>query len=305
MKNRIYIISVFLLCAHCIWAQVDILNVGDTTRCLINNDSIEDYAILEDIGDIEMTSYKLTIGISINKDVLKKYTWFLDHGPGLTDDPRVTFLYDCIMIGYTYDRTMSKYRYEIYKYINELDNWFYYGAYTEEWIKVFPERNGWEFPHLFGGDFYKNNMGRSLWNDSIRVELPDIKDSIIQEFNKDYNIYLSEYKSKQYDRIQLHNEYKTLDYLNYVEINKSTVQKYNDVGFFLLEAKQYGQAIYILENVLYKYPNRIVAYINLGDAYWGLDNKSDAKEAYKKYIELMKANGKQSKIPQRIYNREK
>ncbi len=192
----------------------------------------------------------------------------------------------------------------IYKYFPGLDCWFTYGFINTKALE-FNKFSGWKNPTLKNVDLSSTHAlgmqeideGYSIIDrDSIRM---------IDEFLKDYDDYFVEYKSKLYDRILMHDKYKTLDYLNYVDINKSTVQKYNDIGFFLLEAKQYEQAIYILENVLYKYPNRIVAYINLGDAYWGLDNKSDAKEAYKKYIELMKANGKQSKIPQRIYNRVK
>lgn len=97
--------------------------------------------------------------------------------------------------------------------------------------------------------------------------------------------------------------YRTLDYLNYVEINESTVQRYNDIGFFLLKSGNCQQATYILENVVYKFPQRTVAYLNLGDAYYCNNNSSEAIEMYKKYIELMKANRKESKIPKRIYDR--
>ncbi len=305
MKNRFCIIGIFALCALCVKAQVDIVNIGDTTRCLINYDTIEDYAILDDIGAIEMTSYKLTIGISIGIEKFKEYSWKLDHGPGLTNRPRITFLYDYIMIGYTYDRTMSKYSYEIYKYIKKLDNWYYYGAYTEEWVADFQERsrNGWEYPYLMGSNLYNDNLSREVWNDSIRILIPDIKDSIIHKFNKDYDIYLGEFKSKLYDKIYSHDMYRSLDYLNYVEINKSTVQKYNDIGFFLLESGNCQQSIYILENVVYKFPQRTVAYLNLGDAYYCNNNSGEAIEMYQKYIELMKANGKESRIPKRIWDR--
>lgn len=81
------------------------------------------------------------------------------------------------------------------------------------------------------------------------------------------------------------------------------VEIYNDYGFFLEQGKKYKEAIDVLNAVLFHAPERTVAYINLGDAYWGLKDKKNAKEAYKKYIELMKENGKEKKIPKRALNR--
>ncbi len=88
-----------------------------------------------------------------------------------------------------------------------------------------------------------------------------------------------------------------------INITSSNVIVYNDLAYYL---EQYGlrsEAIHILEKIIITYPNRTVAYINLGDAYWGLGEQEQAKEAYEKYIELMKTNGKENKIPQRVYER--
>ncbi|MCW3788864.1 tetratricopeptide repeat protein [Plebeiibacterium sediminum] len=85
----------------------------------------------------------------------------------------------------------------------------------------------------------------------------------------------------------------------------SNVSIYNDIAYYLEQRKIYKESIYIIEKIILKFPNRTVAYINLGDAYWGLNENIKAKEAYNKYIELMKANGKEGKIPQRILDRVK
>ncbi len=61
----------------------------------------------------------------------------------------------------------------------------------------------------------------------------------------------------------------------------------------------------VLEKILEKFPNRTVAYLNLGDAYWGLDDKAKAKEAYQTYIKQMKESGKEKKIPQVVLERVK
>jgi hypothetical protein len=46
-----------------------------------------------------------------------------------------------------------------------------------------------------------------------------------------------------------------------------------------------------------------VAYLNLADSYWGLNNKALAAQAYKRYASLMTDAGKVSKIPTRVAER--
>jgi len=77
----------------------------------------------------------------------------------------------------------------------------------------------------------------------------------------------------------------------------------NDKAYFLSEIGCFGEAIMILKIVLEYCPTRTVAYINLGDAYWGLKEADNAKNAYQKYIELMKVSGKEYKIPQKVFER--
>lgn len=87
-------------------------------------------------------------------------------------------------------------------------------------------------------------------------------------------------------------------------INLQNIKNSNDIAYYLEEAKIYDEAIFILENIVKEEPTRIVAYLNLADAYWGLNNIEKAKESYRKYIELMKSQKKDlSKIPQRVYER--
>ncbi len=46
----------------------------------------------------------------------------------------------------------------------------------------------------------------------------------------------------------------------------------------------------------------MVAYLNLGDVLYELDNNQEAVNMYQKYKEMMIAHGKQKKIPSRIRN---
>ncbi|WP_324172504.1 tetratricopeptide repeat protein [Sulfurimonas sp.] len=87
------------------------------------------------------------------------------------------------------------------------------------------------------------------------------------------------------------------------ELSKKNLIAYNNIAYYLEKAKAYPEAIYLLEKILKKYPNRTVAYINLGDAYWGLKNKEKAKQAYSTYIKQMKEKGKDRKIPKVVLER--
>ena len=62
--------------------------------------------------------------------------------------------------------------------------------------------------------------------------------------------------------------------------------------------------INILQKILQKFPNRVVAYLNLADSYWVIGNQDLAKENYKKYVELMKSQNKDlKKIPKEVLER--
>lgn len=59
------------------------------------------------------------------------------------------------------------------------------------------------------------------------------------------------------------------------------------------------------EEVVDAVPDRTSAYINFGDAYFGLKQNEDAKDVYLKYIDLMKKEGKETKMPKRVFERVK
>lgn len=100
------------------------------------------------------------------------------------------------------------------------------------------------------------------------------------------------------------NEKLTIENINEVfeneELNTKTLQKYNDIAYYLQQANANDEAIFLLEKIIEKFPNRTVAYINLADAYLGINDIEKAKVNYKKYIELMKQDNKEEKIPKRV-----
>ena len=83
--------------------------------------------------------------------------------------------------------------------------------------------------------------------------------------------------------------------------SKNDVKNYNNMAFFLQKYGANKESVFILNQILKKYPQRTVAYINLADAYWELGKKKQAKMAYKSYIKQMKS--KEKKIPMRVFDR--
>jgi len=106
-------------------------------------------------------------------------------------------------------------------------------------------------------------------------------------------------------------------------LTTKNVTRYNDVAYYLEQliqnhilklenakgTKQYFTALssaqYLLEKILEQFPNRSVAHLNLADILWNNYDKSPAKKYYKSYIELMKKDGKEAKIPARVHERVK
>lgn len=89
-------------------------------------------------------------------------------------------------------------------------------------------------------------------------------------------------------------------------IDKQNNDNYNNIAYVLsMNGNQTG-AIYLLQKILAKFPNRVVAYLNLADSYWNIGEKEKAVENYKKYISLMKSQKKDlKKIPKQVWKRAK
>lgn len=77
----------------------------------------------------------------------------------------------------------------------------------------------------------------------------------------------------------------------------------NDLGFLFEQAGHYPEAVELLKHITRKHPDRVVAYLNLADAYWALDEREQAREAYNQYYEKMLAAQKQARIPPRVLER--
>ena len=141
----------------------------------------------------------------------------------------------------------------------------------------------------------------------------------ISEMKDEYNTMLQKFYTKDFNKLKTYIDSKiviqTHDLDNKQCLPEEYLDKYlclntdkgttisNNIAFFLEKTHNYKEAIYLLEKILQKYPNRTVAYYNIGDAYWAIGEKEKAKKAYRTYIEQMKAKGKEEKIPRVVMER--
>ncbi len=141
------------------------------------------------------------------------------------------------------------------------------------------------------------DIGRLFKPSYDDIESKAITKLVNQSGNEIGTIYYNISNLERYIKtpVQEEESIRNIDFVNVHEVN--------NIAYYLEQSGQYSESVFLLERILKKFPNRTVAYINLGDAYWGLGKQKQAKEAYEKYIELMKTNGKESKIPQRVYER--
>ncbi len=85
--------------------------------------------------------------------------------------------------------------------------------------------------------------------------------------------------------------------------DRKTLIFYNNMAYFIQKVGAYRESIHILEQIVARFPNRDVAWLNLGDAYWAVGEKAEAQVAYQTYINLMRKKGLSKRIPTRVFNR--
>jgi len=132
------------------------------------------------------------------------------------------------------------------------------------------------------------------------VGFQEEKEPNIDDF---YNKIKSSFKNKN-SKNNIFSDKLVLEYMiQNITLSKENLSKYNDIAYYLEQSKLYNEAIFLLEKIIVDFPNRTVAYINLGDAYWDLNKKKEAKVAYKTYVAQMKALNKETKIPKQVFDR--
>ena len=140
-------------------------------------------------------------------------------------------------------------------------------------------------------------------------DLESLASTTEEEFSKSkptFNYF--DFKNKQFGKVILDDSAENI-FIKYPDLRVaniliSKVELANNLAYSLEQNGDYIDSKYLLKNIIMQYPERLVAYLNLGDADWNLNNKQEAKKSYIFYISLMKSQNKDlSKIPQRVYER--
>lgn len=114
------------------------------------------------------------------------------------------------------------------------------------------------------------------------------------------------YKKKQMSSIRgtFYDTDVLAEIVNNVPITKDNVELYNNIGFFLSQKEDARwAALYVLGEVVEKVPDRVAAYINIGDTFYSVNEKERAKIAYKKYMKLSKQLNNEIAMPRRVIER--
>ena len=155
-----------------------------------------------------------------------------------------------------------------------------------------------------------------LYNCSTKLHVPferfswdssyfDKKDEIILDPGMSVSTIFNQVK-----RIQENAYYKnfpsdfSFTLLDTYPLNYKNVGLINEIAYYLSERGQKETSAVLLSEIVDKFSDRVVAYLNLADAYWALNKQEEAKKNYQKYVELMKTQKKDlSRIPKRVYER--
>ncbi|MFP8967476.1 hypothetical protein ACKC9G_12910 [Pokkaliibacter sp. CJK22405] len=169
--------------------------------------------------------------------------------------------------------------------------------------------------HLY--DIYISSYNPTWKKNSENVTLmkccydsTNINHSDLENMVKDKYLFNKNWSPKE---IAMHID----DYNVYAVSNLGSVQKANDVGFYLSQDKKYDYANIVLADIINKHPARVVAHLNYADNLYDMfivnsnsyesDEKKDIYDAisvnYNLYIKLMTKLGKEIKIPPRVYER--
>lgn len=130
----------------------------------------------------------------------------------------------------------------------------------------------------------------------VYIGSPDEDDEILIDLNENEITGISSFPFNYYEWNWLKK--------NNLNIKKTNVLKINNIAFDFYLKKNYFDSIFLLTEVIYKFPNRVVAYLNIADCFWEINEKEKAVENYQKYCQLMKEQNKNlKKIPKYVYER--
>jgi hypothetical protein len=187
-----------------------------------------------------------------------------------------------------------------YKYNEKKGDWYL--------VKDLFETRDWEtFRPLYSFQYYpgvKGIGGEDIDSGDANPEPEKIRVERLRVSLEALNGQLSTmFKSKQLASMKADqcNERDVAELLFNIPVDEHTVEVYNNIGFFFAQSDS-GRpcGLYILRAVVENQPERTPAFLNIADLYDAMGLPEKAKSAYRKYIALMKKEGKSGRIPQRV-----
>jgi len=152
--------------------------------------------------------------------------------------------------------------------------------------------------NIFIGDIYADRFVDSMTKCHYEyTKLPPLEEIVEDMVEMARNGLLYKYSTGEYI-----NRYS--GFLKKYPLSDANQVTYNNMGYYLEQVGAYEAAIYVLNAVLEKYPQRVVAHLNIANAYWDSGERVKARKHYEEYVRLMKDQKKDlSNIPQTVYDR--
>jgi len=242
--------------------SIESVDVGNSEvyKGKFDSDNIEDKIVFNDNGMIMHSSVNGKIEVNCDMDCSEVF--------------HVSSNYICLgMLGTDYGDV------SIFKYSKAHDNWFSYGYISKDVD---------QFKHK-----YDQGVLKESWSLDKKVYNVDDKTDLLSLFANIQKLY----NKKAFKKLQgLMNGIE----LKEIKVNKNNVTKYNDIAYYLQKSNINKEALVILKKVIAFDYHRVVAHYNLADVYWALGEKEEALEEYKLYVEQMRKEGKEKRIPNKV-----
>lgn len=188
---------------------------------------------------------------------------------------------------------------QIYKYIYE------WKAKYSNWCLV-REIRGEKADQTTGRVAPSEHVARVLGCIQIGAEGPYQYESVASTV-ADINDELKEFRDAKIDKFRLKDYVRSLPSYSVSEfvqfINDVNVREINDLMFLLSENGRSYEAIPVLEAIVEKYSDRVVAKLNLADAYWYNKLPQQAAALYAEYYSDMSCRGLEWEVPSRVLGR--
>ena len=277
----------------------------DKIKGYFNTDNLEYYLIKDEKKTNKVT---LTIFINNGKSYSKKATFDItdDDFESVENPLQNLFISNPkkgeILVGASCCASFKTTESCYYKFFETIDSWILYKISTATVDSDFIPTIDITYQ-----DFSYSTDGKTRNNKSLRdKELRSLKEKNLSQLNILYKKYKDAFDNKSISKTSGNLNFDdSAEMLTNVPLNKENINKYNDLAYYLGLSKGGERAsIFLLKKIIDKEPSRIVAFLNLADAQWNIEQFDYAKKSYIKYNSLMKSNSKDlKKIPERVRER--